>query len=32
ICTSPCQNGGNCTAPSVCTCPTTFNGSVCEFR
>ncbi|XP_030385730.1 epidermal growth factor-like protein 7 [Scaptodrosophila lebanonensis] len=30
ICTSPCKNGGNCTAPETCSCPAGFTGNSCE--
>ena len=30
ICTSPCQNGGICTAPDTCTCDVGWTGMQCE--
>ena len=30
VCTSPCQNGGNCTAPDTCSCPAGFTGDQCQ--
>ena len=29
VCTSPCQNGGTCTAPNTCTCAPGWSGSQC---
>ncbi|XP_017481724.1 PREDICTED: uncharacterized protein LOC108370823, partial [Rhagoletis zephyria] len=30
VCTNPCQNGGTCTAPDVCSCSLGFTGQFCE--
>ena len=30
VCTSPCQNGGTCTAPDTCTCDVGWTGMQCE--
>lgn len=30
VCFPQCINGGNCTAPSVCTCPDGYQGIKCE--
>ena len=30
ICTSPCQNGGTCTAPDTCSCDVRWTGMQCE--
>lgn len=30
ICSPPCKNGGRCTAPGVCFCPTGWIGTRCE--
>ena len=29
-CDPPCQNGGHCSAPNRCTCPTRWQGEHCE--
>ncbi|KAH8378646.1 hypothetical protein KR009_000475 [Drosophila setifemur] len=31
ICSARCQNGGNCTAPSTCSCPKGYTGRNCEL-
>lgn len=30
LCFPQCMNGGNCTAPAVCSCPKGFQGRYCE--
>lgn len=30
ICSTPCQNGGMCTAPNTCSCTAGWTGSVCH--
>lgn len=30
ICTTRCHNGGNCTAPQTCSCPSGYTGRYCE--
>ena len=30
VCSPRCLNGGNCTAPGVCTCTTEWMGDTCE--
>lgn len=30
LCYPVCMNGGNCTAPGVCSCPPGFQGPYCE--
>ena len=30
VCSVGCFNGGNCTAPGVCTCPSGWTGSNCR--
>ena len=30
VCTRPCQNGGQCAAPNVCTCRSGWTGAQCE--
>ncbi|CAF4212506.1 unnamed protein product [Adineta steineri] len=30
VCNPSCLNGGNCTAPNVCTCSTAWEGSICQ--
>ncbi|KAH8395600.1 hypothetical protein KR222_001870, partial [Zaprionus bogoriensis] len=30
ICTTRCQNGGNCTAPQTCSCAAGYSGRYCE--
>ena len=30
VCTSPCQNGGTCTAPDTCACDVGWTGMQCE--
>ena len=30
LCYPNCMNGGNCTAPGVCSCPPGFQGPYCE--
>ena len=30
VCTSPCQNGGNCTSPDTCYCVVGWTGMQCE--
>ncbi|KAH8286874.1 hypothetical protein KR018_003575 [Drosophila ironensis] len=30
VCSSRCQNGGNCTAPNTCSCPAGYTGRHCE--
>ncbi|XP_017071587.1 uncharacterized protein LOC108108161 [Drosophila eugracilis] len=30
VCSTRCQNGGNCTAPSTCSCPSGYTGHYCE--
>ena len=30
ICTSPCQNGGSCSAPDICTCTVGWIGAQCN--
>ena len=32
VCTSACRNGGTCTAPNRCSCPTAWTGSTCTTR
>lgn len=31
VCTSPCQNGGKCIRPEVCSCAAGFSGRLCEL-
>lgn len=31
VCDVPCQNGGSCTAPNMCTCPSKFEGTLCQI-
>ena len=30
ICKIPCQNGGECTAADICTCPPKYTGKYCQ--
>lgn len=30
LCFPQCMNGGNCTAPAVCSCPKGYQGRHCE--
>lgn len=30
LCYPKCMNGGNCTAPGVCSCPPGYQGPYCE--
>lgn len=30
LCYPQCMNGGNCTAPAVCSCPKGYQGRHCE--
>nr|XP_036671723.1 uncharacterized protein LOC108020199 [Drosophila suzukii]XP_036671724.1 uncharacterized protein LOC108020199 [Drosophila suzukii] len=30
VCSTRCQNGGNCTAPNTCSCPSGYTGRHCE--
>jgi len=30
VCTRPCRNRGQCSAPNVCTCPSDWTGAQCE--
>ena len=30
VCSTGCYNGGNCTAPEVCTCPSEWTGNDCR--
>jgi len=30
LCYPNCMNGGNCTAPGVCSCPPGYQGPYCE--
>ncbi|EDW30305.1 GL17893 [Drosophila persimilis] len=30
VCSTRCQNGGNCTAPQTCSCPSGYTGRHCE--
>lgn len=32
ICFQKCKNGGECIAPSICHCPTTWEGVQCQIR
>ncbi|XP_022223419.2 protein HEG homolog 1 [Drosophila obscura] len=31
VCSTRCQNGGNCTAPQTCSCPSGYTGRHCEL-
>ncbi|HRE88458.1 MAG TPA: fibrinogen-like YCDxxxxGGGW domain-containing protein [Myxococcota bacterium] len=30
VCASPCLNGGTCSSPNTCSCPSGFTGATCE--
>ena len=30
VCSQPCQNGGSCTKPNTCSCPSQFEGALCQ--
>jgi hypothetical protein len=32
VCQPPCANGGNCTQPGYCSCPSEWEGARCETR
>ena len=32
VCQPPCENGGNCTQPGYCSCPSEWEGARCETR
>ena len=32
VCQPPCSNGGNCTQPGYCSCPSEWEGARCETR
>ena len=32
VCSPACSNGGTCSAPNSCTCPSTYSGATCTTR